>query len=294
MPIDENASMFTDAVRAQLTSECQTMIRAALADGLKLPGPVLEIVGMLDRRRPDDLDLSTLAALYGHLAAMMAPATPAGLRMLQEDQRLHPRLHLLGPLPSIRYLMLAAMVFSLVFFGVSLLSEIKPENLAKDIYGMSGLKLMYVLIFLLSASGLGATFGVLFDAYDLVTAGRYDTTYDSLYWTRIGLGLVSGLMLAELLPQAANGGSLERPLLALLGGFSASVVHRILQRLSGLLEGLFTPESKPEPGGGYSADRGRLAVQPNTHPAVSANVLVTAPDANEAGAPTAARTGLTV
>ena len=89
----------------------------------------------------------------------------------------------------------------MLFFGVSLLPEINSTDVNRDIYESAGFPLAAVLVFLLSAAGLGASFSSLFDAYELVAEGRYDTRYDSLYWARIGLGLISGLMLSELVPQ---------------------------------------------------------------------------------------------
>ena len=66
----------------------------------------------------------------------------------------------------------------------------------------------------------------------------------SSYWARIILGLIAGLMLAELIPLKLFGGSQEvskltKPLLALLGGFSATIVHRILTKIIEMIESVF-------------------------------------------------------
>lgn len=55
-------------------------------------------------------------------------------------------------------------------------------------------------------------------------------------WVRFNLGLIAGMVLAVLVPIDTGSKTFERPLLALLGGFSASVVYRILQRLVDTLE----------------------------------------------------------
>ncbi len=230
------------------------MVTAALSSGLELPTAAIELLTHLQKSPGGENELAALAALYGHLVRLVAPATPSGLRMLEDDARKHPFLHGFGPLPSIRYLMLSAFLFSMIFFGVSLFPQINRATLSHDIYDMNGSPLLVVLTFLLSAAGLGASFGALFDAYSLISQGRYDTRNDSLYWTRIGLGLVSGLMLAELIPQAKGEVVLERPLLALLGGFSASVVHQILQRMVDALQSFFVPVATVDP-----ADKERLA-----------------------------------
>jgi hypothetical protein len=233
-----------ESLRAQLLLECRAMVLFALSEGRDLPRSVRDDLSVLEPDAESVATLPRLADLYGRLARIVAPATPTGLLMMQEDKVRRPLLHFLGPVPSIRFLMVAMILFSFLFFGVSLFPEINRQTLSQDIYDMSGVPLLVALTFLLSAAGLGATFGVLFDASRRASLGSYDTKSDSIYWARIGLGLVSGLMLAELLPQHTPGGPLlERPLLALLGGFSASVVHQILRRFVGALESLFMPET---------------------------------------------------
>lgn len=258
---DPAPSALTEVLRSQLLSECQVMIRYALSSGRELPTPVLEVLDALEGDPELGLELPILSGIYGQLLQITAPATPCGLRMLQDDQSAHRWLHAIGPLPSIRHLIFAAVFFSVLFFGVSLLPEINATDVNRDIYASSGFPLAAVLVFLLSAAGLGASFSSLFDAYELVAGGRYDTRYNSLYWARIGLGLISGLMLSELVPQANDTQVLTRPLLALLGGFSSSVVHRILQRFVETLENLFTPAPQMDPAVNERVVRDRLAEQ---------------------------------
>jgi hypothetical protein len=248
MDTQTSPDSFTNPLRSQLATECEVMLQYALSSGKELPQPIRDTLEVLDRESQEEAGLASLAALHGALLRVVAPATPGGLAMIQEDRRNHRKLHILGPVPSIRYLMLVAVGFSLLFFGTSLSSEINAATIGQDIFNSSGPQLAWVLIFLLSASGLGATFGALFDIYQYISDGSYDTKFDSIYWARIGLGLISGLMLAELIPQVQNSGTgFERPLLALLGGFSASVVHRILERLVSALESIFIPGRKDDP-----------------------------------------------
>ncbi|HYZ22390.1 MAG TPA: hypothetical protein VE690_09555, partial [Rhodopila sp.] len=177
-------------------------------------------------------------------------AMVGGLAAIRVDENRHSFLYRLGAVPALRYLLVAAFGFSMVFFLASLHHEINPENLAKDIYTSSGWELALVMIFLLSAAGIGATFSALFEVYQSVSAGNYDPKLDSMYWVRIGIGLMAGLMLAQVLPlpprdPAAD--TLTRPLLALLGGYSASVVHRILDRLVAAVDSIFMPKQGSDP-----------------------------------------------
>src|ERR671918_715464 len=79
---------------------------------------------------------------------------------------------------------------------------------------------------------LGAAFAGLFRANQSVSDGTFDSTHESSYWTMIVLGLIGGTLLAQILPNDFEGlGDLTKPLLALLGGFSAPAVYSILDRL---------------------------------------------------------------
>jgi hypothetical protein len=248
-----------ESLRAQLAADCEAMLRYALASGQNVPINVIDAFARLsvcEIERPEEL--SALALLHTSLAQLVAPATPMGIRLVQNDENRHRLLHLLGPVPSIRWLMGAAIFCSLTFFGLSLFPSINRQTLSRDIYDLSGVGLLIPLLFLLSAAGMGATFGALFEAFQFVSEGRFDARFDSIYWARIGLGLVSGLMLAELIPQADGTKLLERPLLALLGGFSAAVVHRILKCLVDGVESVFLDDAKNSRATPNAAARGMV------------------------------------
>jgi hypothetical protein len=250
----------TVPLRAQLGTQCQVMLHYVLSEGKELPQTFLDLLDLLDRETEEPVGLPLLVELHRVLARAVSPATPGGLALIDEDRRSHPRLHGFGPVASIRYLMVAALGFSLMFFGISLSPDINPVAVNQDIFNSSGLQLASVLVFLLSAAGLGATFGALFDAYQSISDGSYDPRFDAVYWARIGLGLISGLMLAELIPQPQGGETtLARPLLALLGGFSAAVVYRILARLVDALGSVFVPEAKRDPAADEREIRQRVA-----------------------------------
>jgi hypothetical protein len=84
--------------------------------------------------------------------------------------------------------------------------------------------------FRLTAAAVGACFANLFRAYRYVSAGTYDPKLDMSYWMRLILGLIAGYILAELISLDFDT-MLGRPLLAILGGFSASAVFKFLERL---------------------------------------------------------------
>lgn len=233
-------------------SECDAMIHYALEKGLKLPADLFPLLEVMDdaERRPT---LGETVKLHNRLAEIISPATPGTIYLLDLDANKHSLFRCLGPVPNIRYLMLASIVFISVFVCMSMTAYVNHQTLLKDIYDLVGQELLTIMLFLLSASGLGACFSALFSAYRYIANGTYDPRYDSSYWIQIILGLIAGLVMSQLIPiedlvrdpptndGAETGGysSFSKPLLALLGGFSASMVYKVLQRFVETIESLF-------------------------------------------------------
>ena len=86
----------------------------------------------------------------------------------------------------------------------------------------------------------------LFTAYRYISEGTYDPKYESTYWLRFILGLMAGLLLPALIPIGGQAGdsTLTKPLLALLGGFSAAMLYRVLERLVNTVESLVQADSR--------------------------------------------------
>lgn len=257
----------------QLLRQCDAMVRFALGQGLRIPPELTPAIALLENRGATPPALSDIVNLHGHLAEVVAPAKPRTIYLLQEDRALYPFLNTFGPLQNIRRLMLMAFLSTAAFVLISLSDNITAENMTKGVYAMSGVELLTVMMFLMSAAALGACFNALFAAHNYISAGTYDTRFDSSYWMRIGLGVISGLLVAELIPleslidpgagmtssagtadgaaggagagAGAGGGAgnvvinLGKPMLALLGGFSANLLYSILQKLVQTVQSLF-------------------------------------------------------
>jgi hypothetical protein len=255
-------------LRHHLAAECDAMARHAFARGLQMPSSVLQSLDFIEQTLDDTLEsasLEQLGQLHMELSDVVAPAMPQTIYLLQRDKSQGSWLASLGPLPAIRRLLLATLLFTLTFVLVSTSGEINHENMARDIYSMNGLALLEVLVFLMSAAGMGACFHALFVAHTYIGDGTYDPRYDSSYWTRIGLGVIAGLIMSQLIPigpdaEAAAAGVagagagdgapvMSKPILALLGGFSATMVYTVLERLVETVESLF----KGKPGASQKA-----------------------------------------
>ncbi|MFV3130690.1 hypothetical protein [Niveispirillum sp. KHB5.9] len=234
-----------------LRREVVAMVRYALGNGTGMPAELLPKLSLLDK---DAVPLADLAELHGQLAGLVAPASPRTILLLAEDRYAGRLLSSFGPLPNVRRLLLAAVLFMLLFILASLSEHVNATTIRQDIYSLDRQHLLHMLIYLMSAAGLGASFNALSTAYRFVRAGTYDPRLDSSYWIRIVLGIIAGLLISQLVPLGAvempeataaghHGSSLGKPVLALLGGYSANMVNTVLQRLVETVQAMFKGDS---------------------------------------------------
>ena len=245
--------------RRQIALECDAMARYALGAGLKMP-PVAHAIPRHVRERHRERRADRFRChshhLHSQLADVVAPATPRTIYLLHIDEAQNGWLSCLGPLPTIRRLVIGAAFFTLVFVLSSISGAISHKNLASDIYSLNGLESLQVLVFLMSAAAMGGCFHALFIAHTYIGMGTYDPRFESSYWMRIGLGVIAGLVLSQMIPigpeldtvsgeakLTSSAAVFSKPLLALLGGFSATLVYTILQRLVETVESLFNSKT---------------------------------------------------
>jgi hypothetical protein len=256
------------SIRLQLIDECDAMARYALGEGMAIPAWIADVVersGAEDREiesegkplsrsdpyesgewnvtallAPSAAGLGELVGAHDALARMIVPATPRGILLLSRGRR-HGHLRWLGPVRLIRQMLVVVIVMLAAFVAIAISPDIHANS--GDIFNSSGLPLLLNELFYIAAGGLGAAFYALFTAYRYIAAGNYDTTYESSYWIRFILGLIAGVLMPALIPLGK--GNATRPLLALLGGFSAAMLYRILQRLVQAVESLVVGEDKP-------------------------------------------------
>ena len=187
-----------------------------------------------------------LLAAHHSLKIVIAPATPAGVRVY--CQMRGGRARLLGPHATIRRLSLANLIFMLLFFATSVSALINAETIQLSVYEQSGAPLLFKLLFITAVSGIGASFAVLFEAWEDVRRRRFDPVMESSYWLQIGLGVVAGIILTEIVQTGAPGtdtSSVKAPLVALAGGFSAGLLHVVLSRVVKAIRNIFEP-SEPK------------------------------------------------
>jgi len=222
----------------QLLAECLAMVRHALSNGLEVSPQGLKQLNAISAANPaliNNEQVQELGRIHHELARSVAPATPRAIVQLSNSAG--SRLHFLGPVPLVRQLSLVSILFLLGLLGVSLSGSVNLPNLNAGLFNSQGPVLAINQLFLLCAVGLGASFSALFKLNSYVSNVTYDPRYDSSYWTHIILGIIAGVILLELLPDSLfKGSDFGKPALAMFGGFSAGVVHRILLRLVETLE----------------------------------------------------------
>ena len=225
----------------------EAMLRYALASGTAVPAAIFEVVDRAGRRRDDGVAASSdeirrLVRAHTELVRLVAPATPRTILLLSEGRR--SRLAMLGPVRLVRQMLVAVLILLVAFVLLSTTSYVNTSS--GDILTSTGLSLLVNELFFLAAGGLGAAFSALFTAYRYIADGTYDPKFESTYWLRFILGLMAGLLLPALIPlgDGSDAEALTRLLLALLGGFSASVLYRILERLVGAVESLVRADSR--------------------------------------------------
>lgn len=273
------------ALIAQLQSECDAMARYALRHGMAIPPELVAQLSPLVGIDPDSVTAEagnlegtsgvtaspgqpslchTLATIHRRLAVAISPATPQAVALLDAERR-HGHLAWLGPVPLVRALTVAALSFLFAVIATSLSPDVSAANIDQGFLDSHGTQLLWNALFLLFCAGLGASFATLFQAHRYVANATYDPQYDASYGARLILGIIAGLILVEMLPSHLydNGSmrSFGKPALAMLGGFSATAVHRLLHRLVETLETLVRGDARPAAEASFEARRAQAATE---------------------------------
>lgn len=227
----------------QLHAEARAMASHALGTGLAVPPATLEVLTRLEEH-PGQVALRELASVHAELARLVAPCTPELLALLYketDDARLK---QTFGQVRVTRSFMLAALISIATFIGISLSNYIKDPRHG-DFFTSSGWPLFVNEMFFVSSAAIGASFSTLFQVNREITSGTYRPRDEPSYWVQFTLGIVAGLLLSTVLnlrsiePQgdvALTRMNFSSALLALLGGFSSSVVQKVIQRIIDALE----------------------------------------------------------
>lgn len=249
----------------QLVEESEAMARFALASGLPIPASVAytlhevrttlpnDAAGSkgspsIETSRPGNHSTATPALVrklnkaHAQLSRIVVPATPTTILFLNKEKAKKSWTLFLGPIGAIRWIILAAFFFLVALVTVSLSEDISTSA-SGNFMESSGWPLLAFELFYLSAAGLGACFAALFEANRYIVTTTFDPKYTWSYLYKIALGVIAGFMLAALIPLETLNGEVvtppTKPMLAILGGFSSSLVYRILTSMVETIGALF-------------------------------------------------------
>jgi hypothetical protein len=245
-------------LRRQLYLECRAMAEFALSKGKSIPPAVVRDIEAFENEmarceaQNEDDNTSSLTPLraieelvqaHAVLVKIIEPATPKTILLLDMEEETPGVWKFFGPVPLVRHMMFVA-ILSLCTF-IYFVSTLKLS-------GGDSLSSLAGLFFLVAAAGMGASFSALYSANHYITQGTFDPAYYASYWIRFLLGVMSGVVLAIVVAKEGLSGNIDnfinsevfRPLLAILGGFSADLVYTFLNRLVETFKSLFEGSAK--------------------------------------------------
>ena len=257
------------SLEQHVLAECLAMAKYAFSSGLKVPGAVAERLELIAASKLVEepnvrADAAReLATIHGRLSEIISPAIPRTVLLLAMESATAGFWSALGPVRLVRGLVSVAIICLVAFVGLSLSSQVNIESISKSVFESHGFPLLLNLMFLLTAAGLGACFAALFQANRYIAECTFDTKYESSYWIRFILGLMAGLILSQMIPlsEGSKSVAVTKPTLAMLGGFSAAVVYRIMHRLIESIESLVKGETRDLAAAEAQASKARLAAQ---------------------------------
>lgn len=284
-----------------LVVETSVMCDYAMTSGFDVPAHIISRLKVLLSQVSvglNETQVDELAQIHQRLNRIVSPSTPQALVLIRMETQRSTVMRVLGAVPILRHMMFATIGFLVLFVVIGQLGAVNQDNLQHGILYLQGLDAVFVLLYLISCAGLGASFTALYRLNKYVSQATYDPRFDSTYWSALLLGLIAGVFISELLYEtlfgavealngsvagaagagatpgvgeaaaaadvatagdtadvavpsedaAAAGGlsvaNMGKPALALLGGFSANMVYKVLQRIVDTIESLFKGDQK--------------------------------------------------
>jgi hypothetical protein len=278
----ELAAQIKARLQQRMARECEAMVQHALSTGRAVPAETIERLNqaifasdgpgdVAARDRPDDASpedtpppvasevatsrFALLASAHAELARAIAPATPEALCLIADEYEKHPIWCEFGPLPLVRQMLAVALLSLIGLLVVALAEEVNTVNFTKTMLDLSGYELLVVEAFLVAAASLGASFANLQRINAVISEGTYDPRVQSTYWTRWVMGVISGIVLSQIVYDflRRRSGSdigyiagVGQPLLALLGGYSVDIVTGLIRRAIAATATFFGLQTGPE------------------------------------------------
>ncbi len=245
----------------KLYEKCVALAEYALEKGIEVPASAMKILV----KKKDELnenEKEEIIQIHKQLSKKVLPATPEGIYLLAKEEGRNRFLKTLGPVPLVRWMMFWALISLIAFIILAALGIGLYRNIALTSEANWCINILY-LLYLLTAAALGSSFLTLFKTNRFIVERNFDAKYASAHWIRFVLGLIAGIILALLIPVGSSSTvqSLAKPTLAMIGGFAADVVYRILIRMTEAIESLVRGSIRERLASMELETRARLAQQ---------------------------------
>ncbi len=251
------------SLQEMYVKDCNLMLRYALNKGITVPSSVINTLENFNLKLRIDSgesiasgatvdeklvkDIKNLVNTHERLTKIVYPATPNSIRYISEEENKKSWWRFVSPIGFVRQMMAAAVFCLIMFMALSWVKVVGLNTTQDEFLSMVGFERFSNILFFLTAAGLGASFAELFKADEYITKGTFEERYRFSYWARFMLGLIAGLLFATLIPLGdpeTEWGKLARPTVAMIGGFSSSVVYKTLRRLVEMVEIFIGGKSK--------------------------------------------------
>jgi len=229
----------SDKLMSEIKEELENMLSFAMLNGKVIN---TELNPLIESNNLDDL-----INAHNILAKNIAPATPKSIKYLKTLNTQDNSRNIFSKLPIIRNLIILALVFLILFMGTSLSDQVDNASLAKGVLDNDGAPLLLNLLFLCATSGLGVVFYLLKSVSEGIQKGTLMPEKSIYYVGLIVLGIMSGLILSEIVATYNGGKSLtvfNSCVLALVGGFSSDAIFSVLQGVINKIKAVFTTDSE--------------------------------------------------
>lgn len=220
----------------KISEEINNMISYAVHNGIIIN---TEICSLVQNSSVDDL-----INAHNLLCKNISPATPKSIYYFKKIYEDGQTKSLFSKIPLVRNLILLSIFFLLIFMTTGLSPLVNNKSLNEGILNNNGVSLLINLGFLSSISGMGVVFYLLKTVSSSIKKGTL-VPEDSIYYIAlIILGLISGLLLSEVVspydPSSDGLNTFNKGLLALIGGFSSDAIFYVLQGIISKLKSLFS------------------------------------------------------
>lgn len=262
--IDESKRQEMLTLKEQLVMECQAMAKYALQNGKKVPSDTATIIDNVfgHNHSPTEIDLKKITLLHHELSKIVDPAKPSTILLLCKEKQKGNPLNLFGPVPLVRSMIFTAMAFLIAFVLICTSPEVNSDTIQRGFFHEAYFTAFLNSLLLIISAGLGATFSILFTVNKYIVNGNYDPKYEASYWIRLILGIMAGLILASMIPidfgsvtaelsmeakdviSSTDMEAFSKLLLAMLGGFSSTLLYKILARFVETIESLVSGSPK--------------------------------------------------